>query len=275
MLTHFDNSSVLTSNSKPSQPDGQAEVVKNLLSFNQLSSELKSNVAITTNSSQVSHSHSCDYCCSKNVVNDATRVTDDVPEFKLAENVSSNNDLSLDSVIADLRKVVVTDFIKNPKLFRGNKDDVAKRLDEIDHLMQTAHVPDSNRLDLISFSLRGDALQWFRNNKSMLTSWSIFIQEIKKAFTSSFCEEVAFKTLESYTQGEKQSVRNFYNEILKLCKQADTSMSESTKLKNLLNKMKPTIQLEVHKKKPKTTTEFLAYAVEAKNHYSYLMSVAT
>ena len=96
-------------------------------------------------------------------------------QFKLTENVSSNNDLSLDSVIADLRKVVVADFIKNPKLFRGNKDDVARWLEEIDHLMQTAHVPDSNRLDLISFSLRGDALQWFRNNKSMLTSWSIFV----------------------------------------------------------------------------------------------------
>ena len=84
----------------------------------------------------------------------------------------------------------------------------------------------------------------------------------QKTSTPSFCEELAFKTLESYTQGEKQSVRNFYNEILKLCKQADTSMSESTKLKNLLNKVKPTIQLEVRKKKPKTTTEFLAYAVE-------------
>ena len=78
LFTHFDNSSVLTSNSKPSQLDGQAEVVKNLLSVNQLSSELKSNVAITTNSSQVSYSHSCDCCCNKNVVNDATRVTGDV-----------------------------------------------------------------------------------------------------------------------------------------------------------------------------------------------------
>ncbi|CAF5149410.1 unnamed protein product, partial [Rotaria magnacalcarata] len=39
-------------------------------------------------------------------------------------------------------------------------------------------------------------------------------------------------------------------------------MSESTKLKNLLNKVKPSIQLEVRKKKPKTTAEFLEYATE-------------
>ena len=203
---------------------------------------------------------SCICCCNKNVVDDTTKATGDVSEFNVTGNVSSNDSLPLDSAITDLRKVVVTDFIKNPKLFRGNKDDVTKWLEEIDHLMQTAHVPDSNRLDLISFSLRGDALQWFRNNRSMLTSWTTFVQEIKTAFTSSLCEELAFKTLESYTQGENQSARNFYNEFLKLCKQGDVSMSESTKLKNLLNKVKPSIQLEVRKKKPKTIIEFLMYA---------------
>ncbi|CAF5223737.1 unnamed protein product, partial [Rotaria magnacalcarata] len=170
--------------------------------------------------------------------------------------------LSRDPVINDLRKAIVTDFIKNPKVFRGNKDDVTKWLEEIDHLMQTAHIPIDNRLDLISYALRGDALQWYRNNRSALTNWKVFIHEIKKAFTSSFCEEVAFKTLESYAQSENQSVRNFYNEVLKLCKKADVSMSESTKLKNLLNKVKPSIQLEVRKKKPKTTAEFLEYATE-------------
>ncbi|CAF2070499.1 unnamed protein product [Rotaria magnacalcarata] len=40
-------------------------------------------------------------------------------------------------------------------------------------------------------------------------------------------------------------------------------MSESTKLKNLLNKVKPTIQYEVRKKKPKSTSEFLEFAKEA------------
>lgn len=37
-------------------------------------------------------------------------------------------------------------------------------------------------------------------------------------------------------------------------------MSEATKLKNLLNKIKPTIQFEVRKKKPTTIAEFLEYA---------------
>ena len=112
---------------------------------------------MTTNSSQVSHSCVCH--CNKNVVDDTTKVSGDVSEFKLTGNVSFHDDLPLDSVITDLRKVVVTDFIKNPKIFCGNKDDVTKWLQEIDHLMQTAHISHSNRLDFISFSLRRDAFQ--------------------------------------------------------------------------------------------------------------------
>ena len=40
-------------------------------------------------------------------------------------------------------------------------------------------------------------------------------------------------------------------------------MSEATKLKNLLNKAKPSIQFEVRKKKPTSTAQFLEYAKEA------------
>ena len=168
MLTHFDNSSLLTRTSKPSQCDSKAEIAKNPLFTDQSTTELKSYVEVTTNSSQVSHSCVCH--CNKNVVDGATKISGNVSEFKLTGNASLNDDLPLDSVITDLSKVVVTDFIKNPKFFRGNKDDVTKWLEEIDPLMQTAHISDSNRLDLISFSLRRSALQWFRNNKFTLTS---------------------------------------------------------------------------------------------------------
>ena len=173
--------------------------------------------------------------------------------------INSENDQTL----SDLRKAIVGDFIKNPKTFKGNKDDVNKWIEDIEHLFNIAHISDSIRLDLISYSLRGDALEWFKNNRSLFTSWTTFVSELKRAFTSSFCGELAFKKLESYTQGENQSIRSFFNEVLKLCKEVDTTMSEATKLKTLLNKTKPSIQFEVRKKKPTSTSEFLEYAKEA------------
>ena len=175
----------------------------------------------------------------------------------------SGDSVILDQTINDLRKAIVDNLIKNPKTFRGDKDDVKKWIEEIEHLLDVAHIPESTRLDLISYSLRGDALEWFKNNRSLFTSWSVFVSELNRAFTSSFYEELAFKKLESYTQGENQSIRSFFNEVLKLCKDADGTMSEATKLKNLLNKAKPSIQFEVRKNKPNSTAQFLEYAKEA------------
>ncbi|CAF4297143.1 unnamed protein product [Rotaria sp. Silwood2] len=260
LLTHFDSSPVTVSNSKSSQSTHQVEFAKDSVYISNITTDSQLNVANTTGATQLLQSSVSSY--SKLASDDTTTTSGDVSDSKLSGNTSTINRLPSDPVITDLRKAIVTDFIRNPKIFRGNKDDVIKWLEDIDHLMHIAHVPDTNRLDLISYSLRGDASQWFRNNKSVLTSWDTFVQEIKKAFTSSFSEELAFKTLESYTQGEKQSVRNFFNEALKLCKKADPNMSESTKLKTLLNKVKPSMQLEIRKKKPKTPAEFLEYAKE-------------
>jgi hypothetical protein len=260
LLTHFDKISSVSVSAKSNPIDRTPESVKHSACSNKSIVEVKQNLSNSIDPSQLTQSCTCH--CTKVVSNDTTNKIGDVSVLTSTTVTSDNATLPLDSVMNDLRKAIVGDFIKHPKLFHGSKDNVMTWIEEIDHLMQIAHVPDSNRLDLIAYSLRGDALQWFKNNKSTLVDWHVFIREIKKAFTSSFCEELAFKTLESYIQGEHQSVRNFYNEVLKLCKEADSSMSESTKLKNLLNKVKPSIQLEVRKRKPKSPVEFLEIAKE-------------
>ena len=181
-----------------------------------------------------------------------TNDIDEKPVVKSTANLDSTSNSICDQTLNNFRKAIVDNLIKNPKIFKGGKDDVKKWIEKIEHLLDLAHIPESVRLDLVSYSLRGDALEWFKNNRSSLTSWNIFVLKMKKAFISSFHEELAFKKLESYSQGENQSIQSFFNEVLKLCKEADSTMSEVTKLKNLLNKAKPSIQFEVRKKKPKS-----------------------
>ena len=183
-------------------------------------------------------------------------------------NNTSNNDAShTDYTTNVLRQVLLQNLVQNPKIFQGGKEDVTKWLEDIERLFDAAHISNVNKLDLISCSLRGEALRWYKNNKTMLTSWEIFVSELKKAFTSSYHQELAFKKLETFTQGTNQSIQNFYNEVLKLCNEADPTMSESAKLRNLLNKTKPTIQFEVRRKKPTSTREFLEYAKELEDLY--------
>ena len=61
----------------------------------------------------------------------------------------------------DLRKAIVGNFIKNPKTFKGGKDNVKKWIEVVEHLLDLAHIPESTSLDLIFYLLRGDVLfEW-------------------------------------------------------------------------------------------------------------------
>ena len=192
-----------------------------------------------------------------------TKPHGDQPSMSSSVTYSNVSTMSLDQTTNDLRKAILQSFIKKPKMFHGTRDDVTKWLEELDHLFRIAHIPDTNKLDLISYSLRDDALQWYKNSRDSLNTWETFVKEIKLAFTSSFKQELAFKKLETYSQGINQSIRNFYSEMLKLCTEADPTMSETTKLKHLLSKTKPSIQFEVRRNKPTSLSEYLNYAKEA------------
>ncbi|CAF1668908.1 unnamed protein product, partial [Adineta ricciae] len=131
---------------------------------------------------------------------------------------------SLDQTTYVIHKAIIDNLIKNPKIFQGGKEDVKQWLEDIEQLFDATQIPDSHKLDRITYSLRGEARRWYKNTKSSLTPWAVFVQEIKEAFLSRFHEELGFKKLESYTQKANQPVRSFYNEVLKLCTETDPEM---------------------------------------------------
>ncbi|CAF1362496.1 unnamed protein product [Rotaria sordida] len=185
----------------------------------------------------------------------ATRLSGDKPENRSTiaspSNVSHNTS-NLDQTTYVIHKAIIDNLIRNPKKFQEGKEDVKQWLEDIEQLFDTAQIPDSHKLDLIPYSLRGEARRWYKNTKAILTSWPIFVKELKEAFLSPFHDELAFKKLESYTQGINQPVRSFYNEVLKLCAETDPDMNESMKLRHLLKKAKPTLQYEIRKIKATT-----------------------
>jgi hypothetical protein len=182
------------------------------------------------------------------------------------------NASQLDQTTHVLRRAIVDSLIKNPKTFRGGKEDVKQWLEDIEQSFDTAQIHDSIKLDLVQHSLRGEALRWFKNNKSTFASWTDFVKGLKEMFLSPFYQEIAFKKLESYTQGVNQPIRSFYNEVFKLCNEADPSMSDSSKLRHLLNKTNPSLQFEIRLKRPTTTKQYLDYAIEIEElfHLSHI-----
>ena len=84
-------------------------------------------------------------------------------------------------------------FFKNPKTFKGNKDDVMEWIDDIEHLFEVALISDHLKLNLISSTLRGDAMEWYKHSKNSIVSWEDFVREVKQTVTSFCHKEIAFK----------------------------------------------------------------------------------
>ncbi|CAF1416217.1 unnamed protein product [Rotaria sordida] len=124
LLTHFDSTPVTVSTSKPSQTNHKVEFAKDSMCISNITTDSKLNVANITDATQLSQPSVSSY--SKLAIDDTTTTSGDVSDSNLSGNTSTINRLPSDPVITDLRKAIVADFIRNPKIFRGNKDDVTK-----------------------------------------------------------------------------------------------------------------------------------------------------
>ncbi|CAF4951574.1 unnamed protein product, partial [Rotaria sp. Silwood1] len=104
---------------------------------------------------------------------------------------------------------IIQNFVPFSGKQNGGKDDVKKWIEEIEHLLDLAHIPESTRLDLISYSLRGDALEWFKNNRSSPTSWSVIQFEVRKKKPSSTAEFLEYaKEAEELMQLSNMTIDN-------------------------------------------------------------------
>jgi hypothetical protein len=98
----------------------------------------------------------------------ATDVTVDAPVSR-SNILASHNSLfitsQLDHTSYALLRAVVDSLIKNPKTFRGGKEDVKQWLEDIEQAFDTAQIPESLKIDLVQHSVRGEALRLYKKKK--------------------------------------------------------------------------------------------------------------
>ncbi|CAF4151669.1 unnamed protein product, partial [Rotaria sordida] len=168
-----------------------------------------------------------------------------------------NNSTLSHSLSPTISKALIDKFIKDPIKFYGGKDSVINWLEEIEQQFHIMQLSEFDKFNLIQICLKGDAQQWYRQNKKYFVSWSQFVTEIKKSYHSNLQRDIAFKKLQQYHQTTHQSAFQYYNEMLKLIQQADPDMSESTKVHYLMNGLRSSLSVETRRNYPKTTQEFL------------------
>lgn len=119
---------------------------------------------------------------------------------------------------------------------------------------------DPDKLNLVHICLRGNAHIWYRQNRKKFLSWSQFINEICQAFTSNLQRDLAFDKLKNYRQSTHQWVTQYYNTMIKLTKQADPRMNDTTRVQHLMNGLRLSLMTETRRNYPRTPDEFLVQA---------------
>ena len=164
------------------------------------------------------------------------------------------------SPTSHLQRTVADEIIKKPTYFSGSKDDVHDWLDKLEQRFKMANWKDEQKLQYISIHLQADAYRWWMQTSTSIKTWSSFIATITHAFGSTKVQELAFEQLKWYKQTVNQSVTQYYDKIMELCKKVDPVMPDSLKLKYLMAGVKESLKTHVALQDPKTTEAFLLSA---------------
>lgn len=170
---------------------------------------------------------------------------------------SNSNNVSTSILSNTISKALIDKFIKQPFIFRDQRDDILKWLHDVEQQFNIMNLSDIDKLNLAQICLKDEAYQWFQRRRSQLTSWHIFTKELIKSFTSNLQRDLAFKKLKNYQQTIHQSATQYYTEMMHLIQQADPQMNESTKVHYLMNGLLPSLLIETRRNYPTTTQEFL------------------
>ena len=190
-------------------------------------------------------------------------------QFKLTEpkQTSSTRDTIAPAVtVSDnlstshLHRTVADDIIKRPTYFRGSQDDVYDWLDKLEQRFSMAQWNEENKLNYIPIHLQEDAYRWWMQTSSTIKTWSSFKDTVIRAFGSTRKQELAFEQLKWCKQSIHQSITQYYDKVMELCRKVDPAMPDSLKLKYLMGGIKNSLKTHVALQDPKTTEAFLSSA---------------
>ncbi|CAF3544285.1 unnamed protein product [Rotaria sp. Silwood1] len=179
------------------------------------------------------------------------------------EQFSSTKSSSIEinsSLSSALSITMAREIIKSPTYFRGAKDDVMEWLEKLEQRFAMANWTDELKLQYISIHLQEDANRWWNQSSTKITSWSHFVEAIKQAFGSTKMKELTFEQLRTYKQSINQSITQYYDKVIELCKRVDTSMTDSMKLQYLMAGVKQSLKLHIALHDPQSPEAFLSYA---------------
>ncbi|CAF2843641.1 unnamed protein product, partial [Rotaria sp. Silwood2] len=156
-------------------------------------------------------------------------------------------------------KILAKETIKSLLKFGGARnEDVVTWLHDAEEVFDRAQLRSSNKYIAVQYYLTHTAEKWFRLNKSSIPDWSTFKREIIKAFQPT-CHQTFLK-MKQRLQLPHESVMEYYSDKIQLCLQADSNMSASIIIHDLITGLTQSLIPHVIRRHPSTPADFLAIA---------------
>lgn len=159
-----------------------------------------------------------------------------------------------------INTVLSNNLSKVPKFSGKGNENVMKWIKEITNELNLLKLDDGQKLSVVQTFLLDDARRWFINNLDLLQNWSIFIEQIQRAFASPIHQELAMKKVGNRQQSMDETVLHYYNDMLELFDMIDIRMPIAYKVAYLKAGLKASIKKEVVRKNPGTPQELLEIA---------------
>lgn len=146
---------------------------------------------------------------------------------------------------------------KTPKTFHGAAFEDA--YDWLEHFDRVAVINDwtqERKLRYVYCFLEDAAKTWFENHEATLTSWDEFRRQFLKAFARADRKETAERAIEARVQGPNERVTTYIEDMDRLFRRAEPSMTESKKVRHLMRGVKEEIFAGLIRNPPATLAEF-------------------
>lgn len=173
-----------------------------------------------------------------------------------------------DTLFAHTEKTLLTTRISQLFGFEpmtcGINQDVSDWLELFEDKCDRLLLSDAQKYSIVQDLLKDGAKMWFDTHKSVIVNWTSFKEKIIAHFElvmgiDSFNR---YKSLYNRRRYVNESAVDYVHNMMKLCRKADTYMTDSTKIKHLLEGLNLKEKSYVEIRNPETAEKFMQILIE-------------
>ena len=144
------------------------------------------------------------------------------------------------------------------------EQDISDWIERFEDKCDRLSLTEEQRFSVVQDLLQDGAKMWFDTHRPIILNWTLFKEKIMAHFElvmgiDSFAR---YKQLYNRRRAENESAVDYFYNMIRLCRKADSNMDEGTKIKHLLEGLSLREKSYVEVRKPESTERFLQILID-------------